>query len=68
MASSDDTAMEVQPEASTENVELVVDEYAAAFEQLEEDESKSIVAFKALLQNERVDDKAIKIKEQCIYR
>lgn len=47
----------------------VVDEYIQSFEALEEsDNSDKIAEYTALLNNARDDDKAVKIKEQCIYR
>jgi hypothetical protein len=47
-----------------------VDEYQLKFESLEEMElnAAKIPQYIELLTNPRVDDKAVKIKEQCIYR
>lgn len=58
-----------QPDQS-QDMELEVDQYHASFEQLENEigSADRIEDYRALLLNERVDDAAIKIKEQCIYR
>jgi hypothetical protein len=47
-----------------------VDEYQLKFEDLEEMElnTAKIPQYIELLSSPRVDDKAVKIKEQCIYR
>ena len=60
---------------SKEEVDVLVegaeeeDEYLTSFEAVETstDESK-IADYQTLLLNPRYDDKAVKIKEQCIYR
>jgi len=55
-------------ETSVEEIE--VDEYKTSFEALESstDLETKITDYQALLLNPRIDDKAVKIKEQCIYR
>eukprot|EP01032_Pedospumella_encystans_P023025 gene23025-26079_t len=62
--SKDDDVVEVAIEAGEEE-----DEYLTNFEAVEgsTDESK-IADYQTLLLNPRYDEKAVKIKEQCIYR
>jgi hypothetical protein len=50
--------------------EIVEDEYVNSFESIETaiDQTSRIADYELLLQNPRFDDKAVKIKEQCIYR
>lgn len=62
--SKDDDVVEVAIEAGEEE-----DEYLTNFEAVEgsADESK-IADYQTLLLNPRYDEKAVKIKEQCIYR
>lgn len=55
------------------NVEEVVDgedEIVSSFKALDSssDLESKIADFETLLQNPRYDEKAVKIKEQCIYR
>jgi 26S proteasome regulatory subunit N6 len=63
---------EKTPEAGAMDVEVedieALDEYEMAFEELENAATKSDAEYQKLLANERVDDVAVKIKEQCIYR
>lgn len=54
-----------------EEEEEEVDELALAFDTLEastDTVSSKVQQYKALLVNSRTDDKALKIREQCIYR
>jgi hypothetical protein len=63
--------MEVENVVIEDDDEVVdIDEYQLKFESLEEQElnTSRISEFIDLLANPRVDDKAVKIKEQCIYR
>lgn len=46
----------------------VIDELKATFELLEEKISDSPKDYQDLLLNPRMDDVAVKIKEQCIYK
>lgn len=48
--------------------EAVLDEYVIAFEELEESPSATAGAYQIFLQNPRIDETALKIKEQCIYK
>ena len=65
---------EVDPVASLEQMDVVVedveaiDEMQVAFSELETAQSKDETLWQQLLQNERSDELATKIKEQCIYR
>lgn len=69
-------AMEVDKtaEESGETMEVVaedmeaIDEMQVAFNELEINESSNEKDWEGLLQNDRFDDVANKIKEQCIYR
>jgi hypothetical protein len=68
-------AMELQQEdavvAMEEMEEEIVDEYVSAFDALEvssDATATKTAGYQALLANARVDEKALKIKEQCIYR
>jgi hypothetical protein len=47
-----------------------VDDFKLAFENLEISESleSKIFDYQELLKNPRIDESAVKIKEQCIYR
>lgn len=45
-----------------------VDEYHLSFQKIEESGSNKIDDYLLLLKNNRDDEKAIKIKEECIYR
>jgi hypothetical protein len=63
--SSENKEMDV---VSTEDLEVEIDELKVAFEQLEEKTSDSPKDYQDLLLNPRMDDAAIKIKEQCIYK
>ena len=51
---------------------IIPDELSVQFEEaLDEMASqlaKSTAAFCAILQNDRIDDEALKVKEQCIYK
>jgi hypothetical protein len=49
-------------------VEEQPDELKIAFDTLEEKNSNDPNDYKILLLNERMDDAAVKIKEQCIYK
>lgn len=54
-----------------EPVAVANDELREQFERLEVSPKtiqQKLSDFEALLQNPRVDDEAIKVKEQCIYR
>jgi hypothetical protein len=46
------------------------DEYVSSFDALEAspDLDAKIADYQTLLQNPRYDEKAVKVKEQCIYR
>jgi hypothetical protein len=48
----------------------VEDDFVSNFQALESspDLQTKIADFEALLQNPRYDEKAVKVKEQCIYR
>ena len=48
--------------------EAEIDELKIAFELLEEKISHSPSDYQELLLNPRMDDAAVKIKEQCIYK
>eukprot|EP00606_Chrysophyceae_sp_TOSAG23-5_P000174 GSChrysophyteH2.ASY1.ANO1.241.1 assembled CDS len=50
-----------------EEEEEVIDELVLAFDAIEES-STDLSVYAALMNNERVDDAAIRIKERCIYR
>lgn len=63
--SSENKEMEV---VSTEDLEVEIDELKVAFELLEEKTSDSPKDYQDLLLNPRMDDAAVKIKEQCIYK
>lgn len=63
--SSENKEMEV---VSTEDLEVEIDELKVAFELLEEKTSDSSKDYQDLLLNPRMDDAAVKIKEQCIYK
>ena len=58
----------MEPSVVIDDSSEIEDEYNTAYELLEESNSNSISDYQALLSNSRIDDKAIKIKEQCIYR
>lgn len=60
----DDTDMVVEVADDPE------DEYMSSFDALEasSDLESKIGDYQTLLQNPRYDDKAVKVKEQCIYR
>lgn len=51
-----------------EETEIEIDELRSAFELLEEKISDSPKDYQDLLLNPRMDDIAVKIKEQCIYK
>ncbi len=54
-----------------EEVLIEVDELTEAFDSLEEsinDTGSKVLGYQQLLLNERADEKALKIKEQCIFR
>jgi hypothetical protein len=57
--------MEVTGEAV---VEEVIDDLKVSFEDLEDSESNDANYYKLLLLNPRLDDAAVKIKEQSIYK
>lgn len=63
--SSENKEMEV---VSTEDLEVEIDDLKVAFELLEEKTSDSPKDYQDLLLNPRMDDAAVKIKEQCIYK
>jgi hypothetical protein len=63
--SSENKEMDV---VSTEDLEVEIDELKVAFELLEEKTSDSPKDYQDLLLNPRMDDAAVKIKEQCIYK
>ena len=48
--------------------EVEIDELKVALELLEEKISDSPADYQQLLLNPRMDDAAVKIKEQCIYK
>ena len=58
-------AMDVVP---PEEAVIEIDEYKEAFEELEEKGSTSAADWQLLLQNPRMDDVAIKVKEKCLYK
>ena len=62
----EETAMEVV--VAVEEQEAEIDELRVAFELLEEKTSDSPADYQGLLLNPRMDDAAVKIKEQCIYK
>lgn len=51
-----------------EEAEIEIDELRSAFELLEEKISHTPKDYQDLLLNPRMDDAAVKIKEQCIYK
>ena len=55
---------------AVEEVDEIEDEYNTSFEALETspDLESKIADYQTLLLNPRFDEKAVKIKEQCIYR
>ena len=61
----DAAAMEV---VVAEEPEVEIDELKVAFELLEEKTSDSPADYQELLLNPRMDDAAVKIKVQCIYK
>jgi hypothetical protein len=63
--SSENKEMDV---VSTEDLEVEIDELKVSFELLEEKTSDSPKDYQDLLLNPRMDDAAVKIKEQCIYK
>jgi hypothetical protein len=63
---SEESAMEVVVEEVA--VAEEVDEFKAAFDLLEENISDSPKDFQDMLLNPRMDEAAVKIKEQCIYK
>ena len=70
--SAEEAKMEVMSEEVVEPVEEEEDHMLASLESLEsltpELRSSIVEDYQAILNNSREDDKAIKIKEQCIYR
>ena len=52
----------------SEDAEIDIDELRSAFDLLEENISDSPKDYQELLLNPRMDDVAVKIKEQCIYK
>ena len=70
--SKDQSTMDVVPDSAEESA----DEYQVQFDDTDESfqsgslsTSAAIIAFKTILKaNERADDVAVKIKEQCLYR
>lgn len=63
--SKENTEMEIVVAEENENE---IDEYKTAFELLEENVSDNANDFKLMLLNARMDEVAVKIKEQCIYK
>jgi hypothetical protein len=70
-----DAVLLMNQEVKTESMDVVEgedqsDEYVDSFDQLDASPltSNKLQDFLLLLKNERMDDQAIKIKEQCIYR
>lgn len=61
----EDAAMEV---VVSDEPEVEIDELKVALELLEEKISDSPADYQQLLLNPRMDDAAVKIKEQCIYK
>ena len=53
---------------ASEEPEIEIDELSSAFELLEEKVSQTPKDYQDLLLNPRMDDAAVKIKEQCIYK
>jgi hypothetical protein len=64
MTSSNEGTMDISP--SDEVVE--VDELKEAFDLLEENTQPNAKEYEAILASPRMDDVAVKIKEQCIYK
>ena len=64
---STDAAVESKMEVE---VEEVVDEFVASFESLENSDllAAKVEDYVELLKNPRVDEQAVKVKEQCIYK
>jgi hypothetical protein len=68
-------SIEEMAEEAKDEVMLVADvdeedEYVSSFDALESspDLDAKIADYQTLLQNPRYDEKAVKVKEQCIYR
>ena len=55
-------------EVVSEEAEVQIDELRSAFELLEEKISDVPSDYQELLLSPRMDDVAVKIKEQCIYK
>ena len=53
---------------ASEEPEIEIDELSSAFDLLEEKVSQTPKDYQDLLLNPRMDDAAVKIKEQCIYK
>lgn len=60
-----DNEMEVVP---SEEPEVEIDEFKVSYELLEEKMSDNPKDYQEMLLNPRMDDAAVKIKEQCIYK
>ena len=65
---SEKTDMDIVTGTGDVVVEEQPDELKIAFDTLEENNSSDPNDYKILLLNERMDDAAVKIKEQCIYK
>lgn len=62
MTSEESTMEIVEPDVEE------VDELQQAFDLLENSSSSDAAAFQAILQSERSDELALKIKEKCVYK
>ena len=63
--SKESGAMEV---VGGEDVVIEIDEYKEAYDLLEENSSVNATDYQVLLDNPRMDDTAVKIKEKCLYK